>query len=330
MDSRIIFLQESHLLEEEENRIRRRWQGSVFTAAFSSRSRGVMTLICESVPFCANIIKDKGGRFLIIQGNLLSENLNLVNVYGPNSGDSRFYEDVFLLLTTLPGKYVIAGDFNCTLIPSWDRSTGTDQSHHNSRLTIKRFIKDLKLLDIWRELHPQSKAFSCYSAIFQSYSRIDYFLISVELLSNVKTCLYDNIVISDHAPCCLTYIDETIRIDPPRWRFQHFKWLQDEEFANYIGKPIDDFFQVNTNQTSACIKWEAFKAFLQGHIISFTSYKSKKISQGRVLLENKIKKTQEKSFVKSDPEAEKELLLLRAEYEKQSSFKAATNLLRLK
>lgn len=45
MDSKIVFLQETHLIEEDEKRVRRRWHGNVFTAAFSSRSRGVMTFM---------------------------------------------------------------------------------------------------------------------------------------------------------------------------------------------------------------------------------------------------------------------------------------------
>ena len=76
-------------------------------------------------------------------------------------------------------------------------------------------------------------------------------------------------MISDHAPCCLVYVDKKLMKDPPRWNFQH-KWLKDEEFIKYIGKQIDEFFEMNTTQTSACIKWEAFKAFLSGHIISYT------------------------------------------------------------
>lgn len=120
-------------MEEDEKIVRRRWHGNVFTAAFSLRSRGVMTLIHESVPFSVhNIIKDKKGRYLIIQGSMLLENLNLVHVYGPNSDDPGFYEELFLLLSKLPGQYIIAGDFNCTLDPSLDRSTGVDHSHSNS------------------------------------------------------------------------------------------------------------------------------------------------------------------------------------------------------
>lgn len=56
-------------------------------------------------------------------------------------------------------------------------------------------------------------------------------------------------------------------------------------------KPIDDFFCFNTDQTSGCIKWDGFKAFLRGQIISYTSYKSKKAKRDKTQLEAKIKHT---------------------------------------
>lgn len=174
-----------------------------------------------------------------------------------------------------------------------DRSTGIDQSHNRCRTVIHRFIKELRLLDIWRELKPHAKAYSCYSNVFQTYSQIYYFLISSELWSKIHNCFYDNIVISDHAPYYLVYVDKKLTKDPSRWHFQH-KWLQDEEFVKYIGKQIDEFFEINTTQISACTKWGAFKAFLRGHIISYTGSKSKKTCEERLQLEYKIKTLQEK------------------------------------
>lgn len=91
-ESKIVFLQETHLLDEDILKIRRRWQGRVLSASVSSRARGVMTLIHSTVPIqIKNVIKDKMGRYLIIQGNLLSEDLILVNMYGPNTDNPHFF-----------------------------------------------------------------------------------------------------------------------------------------------------------------------------------------------------------------------------------------------
>ena len=57
-------------------------------------------------------------------------------------------------------------------------------------------------------------------------------------------------MISDHAPCCLVYVDKKLTKDRARWHFYH-KWLQDEEFVKYIGEQIEEFIEHNTTQTSA-------------------------------------------------------------------------------
>jgi exonuclease III len=63
LGSRIIFLQETHLVPTEVIRIRRRWQGQVFAANFSSHARGVAILIHKSVPIqIISTIMDPGGK----------------------------------------------------------------------------------------------------------------------------------------------------------------------------------------------------------------------------------------------------------------------------
>ena len=63
LKAKIIFLQETHLTSED---VRRRWPGQVFSASFSSNSRGVITLIHKSVPFkLIRVTEDGLGRYLI-------------------------------------------------------------------------------------------------------------------------------------------------------------------------------------------------------------------------------------------------------------------------
>jgi len=105
MDSKIVFLQETHTLKEDIKR-RRRWQRDIYEASFISQARGVMTLIHKSIPFqVSDIIKNIYGRYLIIQGSLLSVNLTLVNVYGPNADELSFFTDLLLTLASLPGDW---------------------------------------------------------------------------------------------------------------------------------------------------------------------------------------------------------------------------------
>lgn len=76
-----------------------------------------------------------------------------------------------------------------------------------------------------------------------------------------------------------------------------------------MGKQIDLYFEINKSETSACIRWEAIKAFIQGHIIGFCISKARKSRQEMKLLENNIiQKTTD------TVEAKEKLLLLRSQY----------------
>lgn len=99
----------------------------------------------------------------------------------------------------MPGKHIMAGDFNCALQPSKDRSSGIDNTHVRSRKALQYFIKELNLVDIWRAQNPIKREYSCWSNTSKGYSRIDYFLISAELISCIRNCRYSSILISDHA-----------------------------------------------------------------------------------------------------------------------------------
>lgn len=87
----IVFLQETHLLTSELQKIQRRWPGQMYSASYASNARGVITLIHKSIPFkVIKAIPDKAGRYLILQGLFTDVNINLVNLYGPNSDNPKF------------------------------------------------------------------------------------------------------------------------------------------------------------------------------------------------------------------------------------------------
>lgn len=84
LQSKIIFLQESHLLAVI-SKIRKRWPEQVVFASFSSHAKGVIILIHKSIPFqILQTICDSAGKYIFIRGTLLSEQINLIKVYGPN------------------------------------------------------------------------------------------------------------------------------------------------------------------------------------------------------------------------------------------------------
>lgn len=58
--------------------------------------------------------------------------------------------------------------------------------------------------------------------------------------------------------------------------------------CKFIDEKIAKYFANNTTQTSALVKWEAFKTYLRGEIISYTTHKSKKYYSQLNYLKQKV------------------------------------------
>jgi len=126
--------------------------------------------------------------------------------------------------------------------------------------------------------NPSRWEYSCHSATHNSYSRIDYFLISKSMIPNVNDSLYKSIVISDHDLLLVNCTVKAAIKGPTIWRLSP-RWLH-----------ANTFFKFNTNQTSASTRWEAFKAYIRGQMISYTSGMSNKQHLKLMELEKYIKK----------------------------------------
>ncbi len=128
-----------------------------------------VSLVNKQVQFrCLKKIEDEEGRMLLILADVQGRTLILANTYAPNTDDLKFIHNLFLTLSSLSGSYITAGDFNCTLNPELDRSSGIDNSHSKSRQTIQHLMKELNLTDIWRDMNPKGLKYSCYSNTHKS------------------------------------------------------------------------------------------------------------------------------------------------------------------
>lgn len=100
----------------------------------------------------------------------------------------------------------------------------------------------------------------------------------------------------------------------------------------FVGTSIDEFFNTNTNETTASVRWEAFKAYLRGQMISYTSSITNKVNLKLQLLEDEIRKLEKETY-EDNANIElhqQELLLLRAQCNELSLSKAENSLIHLK
>lgn len=150
-------------------------------------------------------------------------------------------------------------------------------------------------------------------------SRIDYFLIPISFLPNIDSCIYDSDVLSDHSPTSLYYIDSKLTKGSPRWRL-HLNWLQNPDFIKCVGEQIDLYFATNTDQTSATIRWEAFKAYIRGQMIGYTSSTFNKFKQKMINLDTEIRDLEKLINIDKSKQIKRKLLALKAEYFHIKSF----------
>ena len=163
---------------------------------------------------------DEEGRVITLE----FDNYVLIHVYTPNSGQTlqrlkyrtEIWDSYFRKLIQFYQKdnhVIVCGDLNCANEdidihnPKGNKNTAgfTDAE----RISFKKYISDLKLIDTYRYLHPQKVEYSYWSYRFKSRDknkgwRIDYFLVSDKLKNKIKKAkILTDVLGSDHAPILL-------------------------------------------------------------------------------------------------------------------------------
>jgi exodeoxyribonuclease-3 len=167
-----------------------------------------------------NSTHDNEGRVITLEFNKYF----LIHVYTPNSGQAlqrleyRTKEwDVhfrnFIKNLQKSKNVIVCGDLNVANedidIHSPKTNKRTAGFTDEERNSFKQHLNELKLIDTFRYLHPTTITYSYWSYRFKSREnnkgwRIDYFLVSENLIKNVKkSSIFTDITGSDHAPIML-------------------------------------------------------------------------------------------------------------------------------
>lgn len=104
----IALLQETHLSDVEHLKLQQGFFGQIYFSSFTSRSRGVAILIKRNLPFkVLNCIKDRNGRYVIIEGVWQGKTILILNMYYPPAHPSDFVTKVFLDMIARPADLTI-------------------------------------------------------------------------------------------------------------------------------------------------------------------------------------------------------------------------------
>lgn len=310
----VIFLQETHFTAGSIPRL----PGHPFNQWFHSTSpirgaRGVTIAINRTTPFSLEEVeKDLEGRFLCVKGRIENQFYTFASIYAPNTGTVDFISKTMKKLEKLrKGILILGGDFNLTLDPEMDTSSGKTVLSFRAQRHLKKSLRELHLVDSWRTLHGRERDYSYYSRIHNTYSRIDLLLVDQFDLHLVKTSVIGSITISDHAPVVLGIRVGDVCKKERNWRLNE-SILDDKRAFETLKGGLMSYFEINkTDEVSNQVVWEAHKVVIRGEMISQGSRLKKEKQKEITDVLEEIHKIEIKHKKSRDPEEDNKLLELR-------------------
>uniref|UniRef100_H3AE13 Endonuclease/exonuclease/phosphatase domain-containing protein n=1 Tax=Latimeria chalumnae TaxID=7897 RepID=H3AE13_LATCH len=227
-------------------------------------------------------IIDQEGRYVIVRGMLLGEEVVLASVYAPN------IVPIIKLLSEcmLSGG---GGDWNRVWDAEVDRSGGPLPFDNKTSRAIRTLARDIGLIDIWRQVHEHDQEFSHMSRAHKSYSRIDMILVLQAVALATIDAQIETCILSDHAPVSLKLPSPKL-IKTLSWQL-NTALLRDAFSQKAIENEITTFFENNDGTAStSLILWDSFKASLKGWLISFSTARKKQFQKEWVTIEKEVQK----------------------------------------
>ena len=260
----IIFLQETYSDPSLEDVWRAEWGGEILFAHGSKHSKGVMILFKPSlnVDFL-EITVDKNGRFLVANININQDNLCLVNIYAPNDQNQQvnFFDKIIdPIRRSSTNNILLGGDFNCPFTEV-DKVGGRDILRKKRTIqAIQDFCNSFDLVDVWGTQHPHKKRYSWENGSGKIKCRLDFWLISKQLLTRVTETDISAYYDSDHSPVTisLTAEDQGVPRGPGFWKFNN-SLLENEEFVTKLKFLILNAKEKYREVTDKRLFWEMIK-----------------------------------------------------------------------
>ena len=287
----VYFLQETRCVKEKGCLWEAEWGNKCLFSSANRAAQGVMIMFADNFQYNIKKIKhDLLGRYLIAHIETDKENIVLTNVYGPNSDNPVFFENLFSDLDEfVEYPLIIAGDFNICLTEK-DKKGGRffELSHRQSRETLKEYINNFELVDIWRILNENKQQFSWRQRGLNISCRLDYFLISTNLVNITEQILITNGFRSDHSLISITLSRANTPRGPGFYKL-NTSLLLDNNYKQIIHNIIIDRTRAYREQNlSADLLWEMVKMDIRGESIKYSKNKNKEKNKRNKEIEKEL------------------------------------------
>lgn len=247
----------------------------------------------------------------------------------PPDSDWEFYRRIFdLMATKTQGIVICGGDFNLHLNPKLDVSRGNSELKLISKRT-NTLMKEMGIVDIWREFFPTRRNYTYYSTPHAVYTRIDYFFTFSRHLHMVEQCNIGSMTLSDHSPIYLSLSLNGERRET-LWRLNS-AILNNTATKESLKQEINTYLETNDNgEVTPDILWDTLKAVMRGKIISITSYMKKLRVQKLRDLEGELEQLQRVHSRTLDDQTKQEIGKIRKQIQDMSTQEIQNKLAFLK
>ena len=124
----------------------------IFQANGQERKKkaGVAILISDKIDFKKKTLKrDPEGHFIILKGRIPQENINIVNIYGPNIAAPKYIKKILEdFKKDIESNTIILEEFN-TPLSKMDRSS--KQNIYKVIVSLNNILEEMDLTDIYIE-----------------------------------------------------------------------------------------------------------------------------------------------------------------------------------
>ena len=170
----------------------------------------------------------------------LKKRVTLVNVYGPSTGDNpNFFDALSSKIDQFSNEHIIiGGDWNVVLDTKLDaRNYKQTTNRPRSRKKIQDLMMDYDLIDIFRHIFPSRRNYTWRQFNSVKQGRLDYFLVSDSLLSEVAGTNIGVSYRSDHSIVELSLKKDGMKRDKQFWKFNN-SLLTDRKFVDEVKSVI--------------------------------------------------------------------------------------------
>ena len=155
-------------------------------------------------------------------------------------------------------------------------------------------MEELGLQDIYRKLHPNTKSFTYETKNLKLKSRIDFFLVSNSIVSEVKRAEIRSSIAPDHKAIFLGIeVRSSLERGPGSWKFNN-TLLDDEKYKELIRFIYPQIREKYKDVESKQLLWELIKMEIRAKTIKFSKSKRSEFKKRELTLQTELEELDRK------------------------------------